>query len=226
MIRSPIFSLVFLGAIFGMLGTAHAGFTYDWVSPSGGVDVNGVNYHITGSITVDPTGISTTPVALTSAMVQSWQISVLDSTNALLFSLSSPTNFLELTTNGTLTAAPQITTTSIFLPSLSPVFGETVQSIFALDTNSSTINGRVTWNAGLTADSGGSFYDASVEVRTDIGDSGIGGDSSVNANYVIATREPTTAVPEPSTLVMSSILFSIGGVGLVYRRFKRTATAV
>jgi hypothetical protein len=34
------------------------------------------------------------------------------------------------------------------------------------------------------------------------------------------------AVPEPSTLVMSSILFGIGGVGLVYRRFKKTATAV
>src|SRR5262249_566317 len=158
-----------------------------------------VTYHITGSITVDPTGISTTPVDLTSSMVQSWQISVLDSTNALLFSLSSPTNFLELSG-----VAPQITTTSIFLPSLSPVFGETVQSIFALDTNSSTINGRVSWNAGLTADSGGSFYDAFVEVRTDIGDSGIGGDSFVNANYLVATREPT-AVPEPSTLVMSSI---------------------
>jgi hypothetical protein len=36
----------------------------------------------------------------------------------------------------------------------------------------------------------------------------------------------SVSVPEPSTLVMSSILFGIGGVGLVYRRFKKTATAV
>jgi hypothetical protein len=33
-------------------------------------------------------------------------------------------------------------------------------------------------------------------------------------------------VPEPSTLVSSSILFGMGGVGLVYRRFKKTVTAV
>jgi hypothetical protein len=37
---------------------------------------------------------------------------------------------------------------------------------------------------------------------------------------------PPSSVPEPSTLVMSSILFGVGGVGLVYRRFKKTATAV
>src|SRR5215472_12593463 len=90
MIRRLMFSLVSLGAFLGMLGTARAGtsLTYDWVTPS---FTAGAGTHLVGSITVDSTGISSTPISLTDSMIQSWQISVLDGTNTLLFTLSSPT---------------------------------------------------------------------------------------------------------------------------------------
>jgi len=119
MIRRMLFSLVSLAATFAMLGTAQAGtFVYDWVTPSFG---NGV--HFSGLITVDSTGISSTPISLTSSMIQAWQISVRDSTNTVLFSLSSATDSLLITTDSVIgtveTVAPKITTTSIFLPALS-----------------------------------------------------------------------------------------------------------
>src|SRR5262249_28469345 len=84
--------------------------------------------HFAGSITVDSTGISSTPISLLDSMVQSWQISVLDSTNTVLFSLSSPTDSLKISTDSAIGSAeffaPQITTTSIFLPALSGTSAE------------------------------------------------------------------------------------------------------
>ena len=120
----------------------------------------------------------------------------------------------------------QITTTSIFLPLLSPVGAENVVlSSFGLQTDSSGSSPLVLWQSGLTIGGGITVYDANVKVKIANGDSNVGGDSSVNANYVVATVEPT-ATPVPSTLVMLSIMFGMGGVGLVYRRFKKTVTAV
>jgi hypothetical protein len=176
-----------------------------------------VTYHITGSISVDPTGISTTPVDLTAGMVQSWQISVLDSTNTLLFSLSSPTNALEFSTTGddpglsTDNVAPQITTTAIFLPLLPSSTEIFTQSSFFLETSAGGLWPLVAWESDL--DNRDASYSADTRIRIANGDDGVGGVSTVNSKYNIATAEPSsTVIPEPASLVIWSLVAGVFGV--------------
>ena len=181
-----------------------------------------MTYHITGSISVDPTGISTTPVDLTAGMVQSWQISVLDSTNTPLYSLSSPTDILDLGPGSYV--APEITTTEIFLPK----FSSDGQSLFNLGVPTpppGTDDFRdVFWQSVLQF--GGTSYDALTEVRREDGDSGVGGRSSVNSNYVVATAESTTtATPEPASLVIWSLVAGVFGVWRIRKRRRVSVAA-
>jgi hypothetical protein len=231
MIRRPNFSLVFLGAILGMLGTAHADtITYDFVTPSGGLSNSTVSGdYLAGSITVDSTGISATPIDLTTGMIQSWHISVLDSTNTVIFSLTSPANFISLTDTSTFesfgSTAPQITSTSIYLPTLTLPDGVTFNlSQFILEKAAGN-NPEINWISTISSIGGFTLFSTEVKAVFAVASSVDGGLSFTNSEQLIATVEPT-ATPVPSTLVMSSILFGMGGVGLVYRRFKKTATAV
>jgi hypothetical protein len=224
MTRRSLFSLAFLAAVFAMAGTARAGtpITYDWISPSGGVTVDGVTYHITGSISVDPTGISTTPVDLTSGMVTSWHVSVLDSTNTLLFSLSSPTDVLDLDTTGTsgtdVEVAPQITTTSIYLPSLSLGAAVlTAQSFIDLDSSGNFSFVRFRANRNTSP-----FYDAATFIAIPNGDSGEAVVSTVNSNDVVATAE---VIPEPGSLAIWSLIAGVFSVWGIRKRRRLSADA-
>src|SRR5258708_631583 len=115
MIHRAICSLACLVAVLGILGVAQAGnITYDFVNP-----ITGTNgYDLRGSITVDSTGISAAPIDLTSAMVQSWHISVFNSSNVLQFSLASTSDILDIFPTDAFDFAPRISTSSLFLPTV------------------------------------------------------------------------------------------------------------
>jgi hypothetical protein len=211
MIRRPIFSLVSLGAILGMLGTAQAGtsITYDWVTPGSGSGFS-AGTHFSGSITVDSTGISSTPIDLTESMIQSWQISVFDSTNTLLFSLSSPTDVLVLEDDSVSatfeTFAPEITTTSIFLPALPALSGgiTSERTFFEAFHPTALVVPSIDWfgNAGMT----------SVTVMDSTGF--VAARFSVSPNIEIEIAHN----PEPASLVIWSLVAGVFGVWQIRKR--------
>jgi len=197
-----------------MLGTAQAGpITYDWVTPSFNSNFGDKVTHFAGTITVDSTGISSTPIDLTSSMIQSWQISVFDSTNTLLFSLSSAANFLKISTHsisGTFEEVPpEITTTSIFLPALSGFGGAVDEYITSFTILNSTQSNRPT--VGWLGQNSSVVSNTEVNVFS----STTGTQFLTSPNIEIEVAQ----TPEPSTLVISSILF---GVVWSYKRLKRT----
>jgi hypothetical protein len=214
MIRRPIFSLVSLGAILGMLGTAQAGtITYDWVTPSN--LTNGS--HFTGSISVDSTGISATPIDLTLGTIQSWQISVFDSMNNFQFSLSSSSDFIHLgvsDSNGS--TAPEVTTTSIFLPALS-LTGPLTINISEFDFETDASGNSVEWLSQIIP----SESDINIRVSGALGEL----DSALipgNDHFLIATAE---VIPEPASLAMWSFAAGVFGVWSIRKRRRRQAAA-
>src|SRR5262249_12683017 len=153
-----------LAASLANVDAARAGLgsiTYDWVTPSAGLSNGTDMFHFVGSITVDSTGTSATPIDLTTGMIQSWQISLLDSTNTVVFSLTSLTDFVEMTgrfISGPFELqAPQITSTSIYIPELPPLAVNLVidASIFQINSNAASGFPEVNWESELT---GNSFF--------------------------------------------------------------------
>jgi hypothetical protein len=206
--------------------------------------VNGV--HFSGFITVDSTGISSTPIDLTSSMIQSWQISVLDSTNTLLFSMSPPTDSISMTTDSTngITefVAPEITTTSIFLPALagasaSESYSEAFQILSPSPASSVP---SVNWLGAVEVlGSGGGFavpdlpglpQQISLTNAYVVGSAGtqVAGFSTFpNEAIDIATVEPTTtAIPEPASLAIWSLIAGVIGVGLIVKRRRQNMDAI
>ena len=210
--RKAFLSLTCVCAVFSNLDAARAGIIYDWVVPP---DFgNGVHY--SGSITVDSTGISATPIDLTSATIESWQISVFDSPNTLLFSLSSSSNFLGVRsgTEGRRDFSPKITTTSIFLPVLTALG----QSEFFLQQSLVTDPG-IYWKksevgVGEQVHSGSSItvFDTSDNFFAH----SIG---SVDDDLTIAD-----AVPEPASLTLS-LIAGVFGVWQIHKRRRSRAAA-
>jgi hypothetical protein len=223
-----MFSLVSLGAILGMLGMAQAGtsITYDWVTPTGGLSNGADTFHLVGSITVDGTGISATPIDLTAGMVQSWQISVLDSTNTVKFSLTSSTDGLFLTPDVTggihPKSAPQITSTSIYLPELPPLIPGQINWIseFEMFRPGLLQVPQVLWSSDLSTNVGSpntfdafvaaTFADSSVAASSDI---------STNSELLIATT-----IPEPASLIIWWLVAGVFGVWRIRKRRRLSAT--
>jgi hypothetical protein len=222
-----MFLLVSLGAILGMLETAQAGtsLTYDWVTPNFG---NGV--HFSGIITVDSTGISSTPISLLDSMIQSWQISVFDHTNTLLFSLSSPTDSLKISTDSAIGSAeffaPQITTTSIFLPALSGISAEEdYQTEFSLSApvGQPVINwsGRIFSSVqpleSVVPQIFSSFTAVSITASFQFV-----ADFSTSPNAEIEIAHVT---PEPASLVIWSLVAGVSGVWQIRKRRRSSVAA-
>jgi len=207
--RKAFLSLTCVCAVFSNLDAARAGIIYDWVVPP---DFgNGVHY--SGSITVDPTGISATPIDLTSATIESWQISVFDSANTLLFSLSSSSNFLGVRSAalGRRDFSPKITTTSIFLPVLTTLG----HSEFSLQQSSGT-DPSISWEENAVIRGSGSgitVFDTSVNFFAE-------SLASVGDDLTIAE-----AVPEPASLTLSLIAGVFGVWQIRKRRRSRAAAA-
>ena len=229
MTRNSVLPLAFLFAAFGTLDTARAGtsITYNWVTPS---FTNGVHY--SGFIAVDSTGISSTPIDLTAAMILTWQISVFDSTNTLLFSLSDPPDFIvEFVTHvGTeASTAPKITTTSIFLPVLTLSDGEiSNRALFALAPGISQ-NPAVSWASNLgnaTATVAGTVSPTvPVPSQTTAG----AFDSTGTPVASFSTSPDTeidiaTVVPEPASLAIWSLAAAVA-VGFAGTRRRASAAA-
>jgi hypothetical protein len=223
MIRRPIFSLVSVGAILGTLGTAQAGtsITYYWVTPSPPLAGTAGEFFFVGSITVNSSGLSATPIDLTAAMIESWQITAHNvSDPARDFSLTSSANLLDLSTNASFpvnqdTVAPEITTTNIFLPTLSLPSGITHRSDSFVLENAVNIPPSVTWESNL--DSVHGFSSATIVGL--LGQSSISS-STTNSDVIIAT-----VVPEPASLVIWSLAAGVFGVWQIRKR-RRSSTAV
>lgn len=224
MIRNAARSLTVLGVVFGIIGPAHAGtIVYDWVTPSAGTNGN----YFTGSITVDSSGISATPIDLNplSGMIKDFQISVFNSSNDLLFNLTpTPANFITLaltinTTQGSNQfTAPQITLSAIYLPSLSLIAGtssdESLVKIY--DQMSAS---RVVWENLITSSS----FSGSVTANGPIGSTIVNDQWSTNGETLVATAEST---PEPASLTIWSLAVIGVGAGLIRKRRRSSAVEV
>jgi hypothetical protein len=206
-------------AVLGIQVVAQAGqITYDFVNPATGAN----GYDLRGSITVDSTGISAAPIDLTTSMVQSWHISVFNSSNVLQFSLSSPTDTLSLEAiAGNVSFAPQITLSSLYLPVIPfpPDNGTSFETRFNL-ARLLSFSPLVEWvastiNAPPFIPNDYTRLAASDGPGTILYDTG---DSS-QSPFTIAVAEPTSAViPEPSSLVIAMTLFGTIGLAGVWQR--------
>src|SRR5260370_10068866 len=199
--RRALLALAFICAVFGTLDSARAGtFTYDFVTPSN--FTNGT--HFTGSITLDCSAISTTPIDLTVSMIQSWQLSVFDSQNNLLFSSSSGDG-CGFSLSGLIgptfkRLAPEVTTTALFLPALSLTGLVTrSDSFFDLDGPGSA---QVQWFSSLGTVSG-----STVEVHDSTGATVDVSTGTLGMPVIIATN------PEPASLSIWSLAHAVIGVG-------------
>ena len=212
--RIALLSLACLAALFGTLDAARAGLgsiTYDWVTPSGGLSsgtTTGV--YVTGSITVDSTGISATPIDLTVAMVQSWHVSVFDSTNTLLFSMAPPTADIGMTPSTSPNfEAPKITSTSIYLPALPSGNLGSVFSDLELD-EQTAFAPFVFWVSSVNFDA--PTFDTptlnGVFASPDDTTLFVGGDPTSNSDRLVAT-----AIPEPGGLAIASLGIASAWVG-------------
>jgi hypothetical protein len=119
--------------------------------------------------------------------------------------------------------------TTVFSGNLSQpwAFGDTLSIILTTPFTYNPGNGNLLMDvmvSGASAPGGAIFFDenSANSIMGRVFNSG--GIVFENSSFGLVTGFST--VPVPSTLVMSSILFGIGGVGLVYRRFKKAATAV
>jgi hypothetical protein len=211
MVHPAICLLAYLAAVSGILGVAQAGsITYDFVNPITGTD----GYDLRGSITVDSAGISAAPIDLTSAMVQSWHISVFNSSNVLQFALDSSSNVLFISPtdiNGSfLSFAPRITSSTLFLPTLPFPPTDSRPSVFtAFALRNSPLTNETSWfvETILRPTPPHTYFRsalalaASSEVFSKVDD--------LQSDFTIAVVEPaSTVIPEPSSM----IVWGIGGL--------------
>jgi hypothetical protein len=143
-------------------------------------------------------------------MVTTWQISVYDSTNTLLFSLSSPTVPLGMTTDSVVNnfedVAPEITTTSIFLPALPGGAVDSYTTSFNLGVLAA-VNWTGTIQPGVSQTSVAVLDGPPLAFFS----------TSPNAEITIAEN------PEPASLVIWSLAAAV--VGIRYRHKWRRARA-
>jgi hypothetical protein len=212
MIHRAICLLAYVVAVSGIVGVAQAGqITYDFVNP-----ITGTNgYDLRGSITVDSTGISAAPIDLTTSMIQSWHISVFDSANVLQFSLASTSDILLLTDNSSFHFAPRISLSSLFLPVLAISGSEVdLSEIFLTDFLSSSkfiLWANETANLQFARIAQAQSAPPTKHLFDTFDDS--------QTIFTIAVAEPaSTAIPEPSSLVIAMTLFGCLGLAGVWRR--------